>query len=140
MTTGRDIEWIFKRFHSDDDWLPSTEIHMVAGLLRWIVQAERDPYCTRSGLVARTDGYLKVAGYNIGSIEAWSGSNPRPNLFGPRNLALVLGGSEDTDQLMADEVEMKQTGPQQHHYTFITVGSLLHHTLSTHVIIRPEVL
>jgi hypothetical protein len=65
---------------------------MVAGLLRWIViaQTERDPYFTRSGLVARTAGYLKVAGYNIGSIEVWSGINPRPNLSGIRNLSLFL--------------------------------------------------
>jgi hypothetical protein len=41
---------------------------------------------------------------------------------------------------MADEVETKQTGPQQYHYTFNNVGSLLHHTISPYVIIRPEVL
>ncbi|QKX54577.1 uncharacterized protein TRUGW13939_01664 [Talaromyces rugulosus] len=48
--------------------------------------------------------------------------------------------SSETDQLMSDGVEIKQTNPQQHYYTFNTVGSLFHNTLSPHVIIRPEVL
>jgi len=76
-----DTTWLREMLHSGDDMTPLiSEIQMVAGLLRWIVQADRTTYCTRSGLVARTAGYLKAVGYNIGTITTWNGILPLPRL------------------------------------------------------------
>jgi hypothetical protein len=126
--------------HTSDPAKPvHSDLSMVAGLLKWITQRKRDPYLTRSSLVARIAGYLKLIGYNIGSIQLWDGSPPISRASGPNALILVLGGSEETDYLMTEPANFANLGVQLH-YTFHTVGSILHQALAPDVMIRSEIL
>ncbi|RFU34496.1 hypothetical protein B7463_g1877, partial [Scytalidium lignicola] len=128
-------ESYYKTPHPDDN----NEPNMVGGLLKWITERKRDSYWTRSGLVARIALYLKDVGYNIRSIQPWGGFPPTPRASASRAVILVLGGSEQTDHLMTDLTDT--TGLDlQLHYTFQTVGSMLHQSLAPEVIIRPEIL
>jgi hypothetical protein len=134
-----DTAWLHQILHSDGDMEPLIcEIQMIAGLLRWIVQADRTTCFNRSGLVARTAVYLKAVGYNIGAITTWNGTLPLPRLPRSKGLILVLGGSSEMDPLMVDLNEITQHAIQQH-YTFKTVGGVLYHTVAPYTNIRPEV-
>ncbi|OQE14060.1 hypothetical protein PENFLA_c041G02346 [Penicillium flavigenum] len=135
-----DASWLRRQMHIKGSEVPVTEIHMVAGLLRWIAKGDTQPYFTRSGLVARTANCLKVVGYFIGSIEVWDGAPPRPKPLGPRCIVLVLGGSEETDHLMAAAEEIVQDCNQVYHYTRSTVGPMLYHSIGPHYLIDPECL
>lgn len=46
--------------------------------------------------------YLRAVGYGIGSILAWHGTPPRPDVRGPNTVVLVLGGGGETDPLRVD--------------------------------------
>ncbi|KAL2866127.1 uncharacterized protein BJX67DRAFT_356642 [Aspergillus lucknowensis] len=135
-----DASWLSSRLRFKDTEIPLTEIHMIAGLLRWIARGDVEPYWTRSGRVARAASCLKAVGYSIGSIEVWDGMPPRPKPFGPRCVVLVLGGSEETDQLMAAAEEIGDCDTMVHHYTQSTVGSMLYHSIAPYYLIDPECL
>lgn len=95
------------------------------------------PYLTRSGLVARVAGYLQAVGYGIGSILTWQGIPPRPRIASLRTVVLVLGGSEETDTLMGDLSERIFFDGIMH-YTYDTVGAMMHQSLFPYSNSSPE--
>lgn len=95
-------------------------------------------YLTRSGLVARVAGYLQAVGYGITSIVTWQGSPPLPYTPSPMTVILVLGGSEETDTLMED-LSARVFFDAVMHYTYNTVGAMLHQSLFPYTTASPEV-
>lgn len=123
----------FRWSSQGDSFAEITELRMVGGLLRWIVDGSKGIYRTRSGLVARVALYLKAVGYSIGNIQSWDGIDPPPPGPGPRAVILVTGGSSQTDPLMAGPEEFApdaQNHPLVFHYTWRTVGATLFQSLA----------
>ncbi len=116
----------------------TTEIHTVAGVLRWIAGDVKEAYHTRTGLVARVAACLKAVGYLIGGIVAWNGTGDPPTLLGSRAVVLVFGGFSASDQLMANP-----DGPIGHayilHYQYQTVGAMFLTAFQNQVSLYPEI-
>lgn len=115
------------------------EVNMVGGLLRWIAQDESREYCTISGCVGRIAACLKAVGYNISSIQPWTGHGDPPRPVGTKSLTLVLGGSSETDVLIEDFQQLSNT-PLILHYQYKTTGSMLLAALQDAPDISPELL
>ncbi|OBT65659.1 hypothetical protein VE03_05528 [Pseudogymnoascus sp. 23342-1-I1] len=134
-----DEDWLKETLHmGDDSDLRPTEWHFVIGLLRWLGSGMKSAYLTRSGLVARAAGYLQAVGYGIESILTWHGSPPRPCIPSPRAVVLVLGGSEETDTLM-EHLSERHSFNVVMHYTYGTVGAMLHQSMFAYTTTSPEV-
>lgn len=133
-----DENWLYRKLHTEDEYLKPTEWHFVIGLLRWLGSGMKSPYLTRSGLVARIAGYLQAVGYGIDSILTWQGIPPRPRIQSPMTVVLVLGGSEETDTLMEDLSE-RILFDMVMHYTYDTVGAMLYQSLFPYATSSPEV-
>ncbi|KFY29811.1 hypothetical protein V494_08468 [Pseudogymnoascus sp. VKM F-4513 (FW-928)] len=148
FSTG-DEDWLNRKLQVDTEYLRPTEWHFVIGLLRWLGNGMsipdgitpggtiKSPYFTRSGLVARVAGYLQTVGYRISSIQTWQGYPPRPRV-NHRTVILVLGGSEETDILMED-LTARLFCNVVLHYTYNTVGAMLHQSLMHFTTAPPEV-
>ena len=121
----------------DTDFLG--EVNMIGGLLRWVAEEKTCEYRTRSACVARVAAYLRAIGYQIGSIQHWSGQGQPPCPIGPKSLVLVLGGSSETDPLMEEFRQLPDT-PLILHYQFCTTGAMLLTALQHAPDIQPEVL
>ncbi|KFY05741.1 hypothetical protein V492_08323 [Pseudogymnoascus sp. VKM F-4246] len=132
-----DEDWLNRNIHVNDDRPRPTEWHFVVGLLRWLGNGMKTPYFTRSGLVARVAGYLQAVGYRISSILRLEGSQPRPHIPNPQTVVLVLGGSEETDTFMEDISGLAYSRVVMH-YTYDTVGAMLHQSLSQYTTTAPE--
>ncbi|KAM0190597.1 hypothetical protein ACHAPI_009353 [Fusarium lateritium] len=100
------------------------ELHMVAGLLRWVTKEFPGTYKTRSSLTARVALYLKHVGYGIGTIQSCVNGAQQPPQLGPHAVLLVLGGSSLTDNLMAAPQDLNLEDydrPYGKHYTQETI-------------------
>lgn len=112
-----------------------SEFGLVGGLLSWIASRNREPYLTRSSLVARVATCLKEIGYNIGHIRTWGGEGTRPK--DDKAVVLVLGGTVDTDERRISDDELPND-IQIYHYRISTVGALFCTALSKQSNVRPE--
>ena len=127
-----------KQGKQDSDTNFLGEVQMIGGLLKWIAQGQNCEYRTRSACVARVAACLRAIGYNIGSIQPWSGQGQTPCPIGPNSLILVLGGSSDTDPLMEEFQQLPDT-PMILHYQFNTTGAMLLTALQDAPNTQPEV-
>ncbi|KAI4232180.1 MAG: hypothetical protein L6R40_007495 [Gallowayella cf. fulva] len=116
------------------------EVNMIGGLLKWVTCQGHGEYRTRSSCVARVAAYLREVGYNIGSIQTWSGDERMlPRSIGTKSLTLVLGGSSETDPFMEEHQQLPDT-PLILHYQHRTVGAMLLTALGDAPSIGPEIL
>lgn len=105
--------------------LVAAETHFVSGFIKWLLGNSKDPYYTRSAVVARLAVTLRSVGYNLRSVVTWNGQNSRPRPY--RGLVLVTGGSSETDAFVVDYanqnyyVDIRVTA----HYHHKTVGTML---------------
>lgn len=101
-----------------------TEFGCISGFLIWLFEHDAgQAYYTRSGAVARIAICLRCAGYKIGDIIVWNGSNRHPNP--PRGLVLITGGTHDTDKYMYHVNSENISAVLISHFQWKTVGALL---------------
>ena len=136
--THGDRPWLRNHLRmSDEDETFPTEIAMVGGLLKWLLQERRETYLTRSALVANVAVCLKAIGFQISAVKMWNGSDDPIPISGPHAVILVLGGSRETDPLMLDHAEVIGEA-YIHHYRFSTIGAMLSNALYNQSDISPE--
>ena len=134
---------LFRSQSSQIDWSIEREkrvsdIDLISGLLRWVMQESPQDYWTRSASVARVAACLKASGYAIGQTVVWDGVGERPRAPGSRNLILVVGGSWQTDSL-ADENFQPPSSVLTLYYQPQSIGSLFNTALYNLFDTIPEV-
>jgi hypothetical protein len=135
-----DREWMRSTASSMTDIFPP-ELNLVGGMLKWVVHERRSTYFTRSSLVARVAVSLREAGYLVGSVHAWDGSDHCSTRFGAFDVVLVLGGSfktQETDPFQLQYDEQIPTYSLTHHYSFRTTGGMLCNASLNQANIGPE--
>lgn len=135
-----DRQWMRSTASTLSDVFPS-ELGLVGGVLKWVVQERRSTYFTRSSLVARVAVSLREAGYPIRSIQSWDGKDFSSTKFGASSVVLVLGGSfktQETDPLQLSVDEQIPSRGFTHHYSFRTTGAMLCNAHFDKATIGPE--
>jgi hypothetical protein len=99
------------------------EAGFISGFLIWLFKVDAgQAYYTRSGAVARIAVCLRSAGYKVGDIIVWNGSDRRPSPS--RGLVLVVGGTSETDEYMYHINSENITAVLISHFQWKTVGAL----------------
>lgn len=110
----------------------------IVGLLRWIQKGNDDSYLTRSAETIKIAAYLTEIGYLIGPLTVWDGFGQCSSY--PKGVVLVVGGEDETDNLMLDEdpSDPISSFPVTHHYYQETAGSLLFNMFGSRADMLPQ--
>lgn len=137
LTEG-DKVWLKSYTQVEDDDMPlATEIELIGGFLCWVVKrgTVAQPYCTRSGMVARTALYLRSVGYSLDPLQSWNGVGSQPKVV--RGVILVTGGTSETDPLQLNPGEFAESS-RKSHYQHSTIGAMLVNAVQFPTLLAPE--